>query len=555
MLRLFTLLASILAAVPAEAYIRTMSSSGRPLYWNSPSVSLVGNPLNSSGLSAAQVSSLLSEAFGSWQVSGARSTIAYTQSLSAPVLSASDGVNAVYFTSAGSHPLDWGVVALTEVLYYVSSGQIAEADIAFNDTQFLFTANPGDTGKIVNGRSAIYLRDVATHEAGHVLGLDHGLVNLSSLIYTAFSGQFSLSGDDQNAMRTMYPSGTVNGGALSGVVAGTNGGIFGAHVQAINLLTGRVEAGAIASPDGSFRLGDVPAGKYAVLMEPFSAAISSVSSYYQQVDHRFCGYSTYRRGFYATCGSNGASVISVDGGSNTALGTLAPSCNQMGNPGGVPSSVAAAKAISNQGGAAFGTLQPGEVHYYSVHNVSGQLSARVMSYSVFSPIDVKVKILDASGNALSGATSADNVDDPGPGGVVNYDSVATANVANGDFLIQITSAATRIPASKFSAGYDLVDSDGHYLLALAVNGDINPTGATDMSSCVSVPNVPQNSSYQNYVAPAKKDQTAGCGMISAASGGGGPFFGGMMQVLTAALLVQILSVGLRTRRKTGPGKG
>lgn len=550
MLRLFTLLASLLAAMPVQAYVRTMSSSGRALYWNSPSVTMVGNPMNSSGLSAAQVSTMFSGAFGSWQVSGARSSIAYTQSSGAPVVSANDGINAVYFSSAGNRQLDWGVVALTEVLYYVSSGQISEADMVFNDNQFLFTTNPGDTGTIVNGRNAIYLRDVATHEAGHVLGLDHGLVNLSSLIYTAFSGQYSLSGDDQNAMRTMYPSGASSGGALSGVVVGTRGGIFGAHVQAINLLTGRVEAGALAASDGSFRLGDVPAGKYAVLMEPFSASVSSVSSYYQNVDHRFCGYSTYRRGFYSACGTSGASVISVDSGSNTGLGTLAPSCSQMGNPGGVPSSIAAAKEISNQGGAAFGTLHPGDAHYYSVHNVSGALSARVMSYSVFSPVDVKVTILDQNGNAIAGSSSIDNVDNPGPGGVVNYDSVATANVASGDYVIQITSAGTRIPSSKFSAGYDLVDSDGHYLLALAVNGDINPTGATDMSSCVSVPNVPQSASYQDYVGPAaQKEKTAGCGMLSSASGGGGPFFGGMMQVLTAAALVQLLSVALRNRRK------
>jgi hypothetical protein len=551
MLRLFTLLATLIAAAPVQAYVRTMASTGRTLYWNSPNVSMIGNPLNTSGLSAAQVSSMLSGAFGSWQVAGTRASISYTQSTSGPAYSANDGVNAVYFASNGNRNLDWGVVALTEVLYYVSNGQIIEADMVFNDNQFLFTANAGDTGTTVGGHTAIYLRDVATHEAGHVLGLDHGLVNLSSLIYTAFSGQYSLSGDDQNAVRTMYPNGATSGGAMSGTVSGTHGGIFGAHVQAINLLTGRVEAGALAQSDGSFRLGDVPAGKYAVLMEPFAADISSVSSYYKNVDHTFCGYNTFRRGFYATCGGSATSVLSVGAGANTSLGTLAPSCSQMGNPGGVPTSIATAKPLSNQGGAAYGTLHPGDVHYYSVHNVSGALSARVMSYSVFSPVDVKVTILDSSGAALGGATSVDNVDAPGAGGIVNYDSVAAATVPNGDYIIQITSGGTRIPASKFSAGFDLVDADGHYLVALAVNGDINPTGATDMGACVSVNNVPQSASYKEYSAPAQKEKSTGCGMLSSAGigGGGGPLFGGMMQVLTAALLVQILRLALRSRRK------
>ncbi|MGZ3651801.1 MAG: matrixin family metalloprotease [Bdellovibrionota bacterium] len=544
--RLFLGLAMLTAS--SQAYVRTMSSTGRALYWPNPSVTMQGNPTNSSGLSQAQVSSMLGDSFASWQLSGTRVGLGYSQSTGNPTHSGIDGLNAVYFASAGGRNMDWGVVALTEVLYYVSNGQITEADMVFNDNQFLFTNNAGDTGSSINGRTAIYLRDVATHEAGHVLGLDHSLVNLSSLIFTAFNGQYSLSGDDANGIRTMYPSGASSGGAMSGVVAGTNGGIFGAHLTAVNLLTGKVEAGILASSNGSFRLGDVPAGRYAVMMEPFGTDVSSVSSYYQNVNHRFCSYNNFRRRFYSDCNGTGAvSVMGVSAGSSTSLGTLAPSCSQMGNPGGEPTSIAAAKVISNQGGAAFGTLTPGAVHYYIVHNVSGSLSARVMSYSLYSPVDVKVNILDSNGNAVAGSTSTDNVDAPGPGGVVNYDSLATANVASGDYVIQITSGASALSGTKYSAGFDLLDNDGHYLVALAVNGDINPTSLTDMSSCVSVNNVPQSASYQDYVAPAQKQKSAGCGSLSA--GGGGPFFGGMMQVLTVASALQLLSMAIRNRRQ------
>jgi hypothetical protein len=160
-------------------------------------------------------------------------------------------------------------------------------------------------------------------------------------------------------------------------------------------------------------------------------------------------------------------------------------------------------------------------------------------------VDVKVEILDSSGNAVPGATSTDNVAAPGPGAVTNYDSVATATVASGDYLIKITSAGSRIPASKYSAGYDLLDDDGHYLVALAVNGDIAPTSLSDMSSCVSVPNVSQQATYQEVSPSTSKMKTAGCGTIS---GGGGPFFGGMMQVLTVATLLQLLSLAVRHRK-------
>src|SRR5690606_34758618 len=125
-------------------------------------------------------------------------------------------------------------------------------------------------------------------------------------------GQFVLGQDDAAGVRTVYPQPPRSGGTLSGIVAGTQGGIFGAHVTAINLADGQIEAGALTNPDGSFSLGDVPPGKYAVMMEPFGADISSVSSYFRNVNHRFCSGSRFRRRFYSACGSQGiATVVEV----------------------------------------------------------------------------------------------------------------------------------------------------------------------------------------------------------------------------------------------------
>lgn len=547
-LRLF-LLAFVCFATPALAFVRTISSTGRPLYWSNPGQALRGNPLNISGLSEAQVAAEFGAAFSSWSVAGTRASLSYSQSTSNPASGGNDGVNAVYFASAANRQLEWGVVAVTEVLYWVSSGQVAEADIVFNDNQFRFTAVEGDTGQSIGGKTAIYLRDVATHEAGHALGLDHSIVNLSTMIYTAFSGQFRSGGDDHNGVRSAYPAGGTASGSLSGRVAGSQGGIFGAHVQAVNLSTGKVEAGALAASDGSFRLGEVPAGKYAVLMEPFGADISSVSSYWRNVDHRFCGGSRYRRRFYSACGTQGlASVVEVHSGGNTSIGTLSPSCSQMGNPGGAPVSAALARELPNSGGAAFGTLRTSDAHYYRVRNVAGALTARALSYSLYSPVDVKVEILDSSGNAVPGATSVDNVEAPMPGGKTNFDSLATAIVATGDYLIKVTAAANRIPSSQFAAGWELLDWDGHYLLALGVDGDFGPAALTDMSACATVRNVAQTATFKD-APPIRKnadDRAAGCGTIS--SGGGSPWSGGISQVLLTALALQLLALALRLRR-------
>lgn len=537
---------SLLLGGNAFAYVRTTSESGNRLYWSNPSLGLFLNPSNSSGLSADSVTSMIQGAFQAWNSSGANVSFSLNSSTGNSTSSAQDFTNRVFFSTTSGNVLDWGVIAVTQVYYYRGSGQIIEADLIFNDRDFRFTNVSTDTGV----GSKIYLQDVATHEAGHAYGLDHTTVGKSSLIYRAFAGQAALGEDDKTAVNTIYPG--TSGGGITGTVKGTLGGIFGTHVLAINVATGKVQAGTLAESDGTFRIGNIPAGDYIVEMEPFYASPSTISSYYNNVDHKFCGSTRFKRSFYGSCGNLGVATTVNVGSGDTNIGTLSPSCTNMGNPGGNPTSVGLARSVSASGGGYYGTISAGISHYYRIQNFSGDLNVRTLSWSLYSAIDQKVEILNSDGSAVAGAVSIDNVENPMPGGKTNYDSRAYANgLPLGDYLIKVTGLGA-IGYGNYPAGSEFVDSYGFYLVLVGANGQYGTAGITDMSSCVNLVNRPQGATI---TAPknnggAGDGTEGGCGGASAGGtlgfnnkddgSGGPPFYStSMFLILITALLTRL----------------
>ena len=150
-----------------------------------------------------------------------------------------------------------------------ASGAIAEADIALNpNVQF---SSDGTVG-------TYDLESTFTHEIGHLLGLEHSaIIGATMQPRQAMNGLFglpaftqrSLSYDDIAGARALYGS-RVGTGSLSGrLVTNSFGGqlqpVFGAHVFAEEISTGRVIAGSLTLHSGDYRIDGLPVGGYRVI--------------------------------------------------------------------------------------------------------------------------------------------------------------------------------------------------------------------------------------------------------------------------------------------------
>jgi hypothetical protein len=208
---------------------------------------------------------------------------------------AADCVNSIGFTDSS---LGTAVIALTVVTSFSAGGAtgftysctpgpttricpnevcITDADIEFNTNGNFFT--PG-----YSHPPAGYfdLQTVATHEIGHMIGLDHsGLANAMMYPYgdTGTGGiKYSLATDDKIGTVVLYGSAAM--GSLFGGIKGwvTVGGAPapGAHVVAIDATTGNVITDTLTDNNGTYLL-RMFGGTYYVLALPLATDTSGDS--------------------------------------------------------------------------------------------------------------------------------------------------------------------------------------------------------------------------------------------------------------------------------------
>ncbi len=272
-------LAILLAQTAAsKPYLRKWSDSSFPIPWRL-------NPMKGGNIAGSrELADVIRSSFQSWS---SVSTALVSFQEGAPFNGADAGFDQINHLSVVPVNYPFGALAVTLVYSFSSPGidqfgrkidfpgQILEADIVFNPTA-LYSLD------VVTPSDRFDLQSVATHEIGHLLGLDHTALSAATMFPTLarqVNYQRSLSPEDAVAISKLYPAGTFfsSRGGVNGVVrTSAAAGVFGAHVVVVD-ASGRTVASAFTDTGGNYQILGLEPGQYATYVEPLDGPVSSSS--------------------------------------------------------------------------------------------------------------------------------------------------------------------------------------------------------------------------------------------------------------------------------------
>ena len=189
------LLCGLVATGAPQAYVL----SGH--YWAKTTVNYFVNPVNQDMSQQSAIAAFQAAAANWWEQSSANVQLAYAGTTTGSSL-VNNGKNEVFFRNASK-----GSTGAETYWWYGSDGKLLDADMIIYDAGFKFF--PGSSGCA----SGIYLEDIATHEFGHALGIQHSSLT-SATMYPTIPSWCSqswrvLDADDIAAVRKAYPATTV----------------------------------------------------------------------------------------------------------------------------------------------------------------------------------------------------------------------------------------------------------------------------------------------------------------------------------------------------------
>ena len=269
------------AVAPAAAYLKLGFRAGGRIVtarWQDRPVRYFVTNRDDNGVTAAQFQQAMARAFATWEqqptIDISFSFVGFTGAEPFD----DDGMNVIGFQA---EPELERVLGATGFTIDDVTGEILESDIFFNTIFDWTVAANGEPNRFD-------LESTAVHEIGHMIGLGHsaiGETELSSgrrrviakqavMFPIAFpTGNISdrtLKADDIAGASDIYPEGNFDRqhGSSSGRVLLDGRGVFGAHVTAYSLRSGRIVGNFTLDQNGAFVIGGLEPGLHVVRVEP-----------------------------------------------------------------------------------------------------------------------------------------------------------------------------------------------------------------------------------------------------------------------------------------------
>jgi len=309
---------ALLTAAPVHAYLKFGVQVGTEtvdVRWPDGSVRYFLNERDIAGVSAGDFRAAVGRAAATWQaVPGVRLRFE-DQGFTTAAPVGLDGRNTIGFLDRPD--LD-RVLGSTSLLLDADTGALVEADIFLN-TRFAWSVAPqGESGRVD-------LESVVLHELGHFIGLGHsaigetepsptggrrvlgsGAVMFPIALSPGATADRVLQSDDMAGAQDLYGDGSLSSGSIVGRVTKSGRGVYGAHVLAVNLETGRMVAGFTLTGDGSFVIAGLDPGPHVLRVEPLDDAdVESFLSGAVDVDFRAAFASRFA---VAPAGGSSASI-------------------------------------------------------------------------------------------------------------------------------------------------------------------------------------------------------------------------------------------------------
>ena len=211
-----------LAVSPAFGFA-LISNAGKPAYWADGSVKYMFNTGTSgyfdgghdaSGTSTDEFTPIR-EAFQTWANTPGLNLVIQELSSTGSQPSSDDGKNIVAWIKSGWSSQSFGpppnALAVTLLSFDSGSGRITDADIYFNADNFQWAVVDSSSEY-----SHIDVKNIATHEIGHLLGIDHSSENIwevepeladATMFFASHAGDTDrrdLKIDDTRAINSLY---------------------------------------------------------------------------------------------------------------------------------------------------------------------------------------------------------------------------------------------------------------------------------------------------------------------------------------------------------------